>query len=110
MAAKLVNDVKGVMKENNRTTIEELRSAWIAGPMSACAAGLSNQEGGSNVVDNCCDTDSSLGIRAGEQLHDGWVHPYFDCARYSSDLDQRHHGSETRVNDFQVVICHSYIE
>jgi hypothetical protein len=68
--------------------------------MSAWATGLSNQEGGPNVVDNRGDTDNPLGVRAGEQLHDGWVHPYFACARNCSGLDQRHLGPETRVNVF----------
>ena len=61
-------------------------------------------------MDNRCDIDSSLGARAGEQLHDGRVHPYFACARDSSDLDQCHHGPETLINNFLVLICHSYIE
>ena len=51
-------------------------------------------------MDNRCDTDSPLGVRAGEQLHPGRVHPYFACARNSSDLDQCHHGPKTWVNDY----------
>ena len=34
-------------------------------------------------MDDCCDTDSSLGVRAGEQLHDGRVHsPSADTCYY----------------------------
>jgi hypothetical protein len=48
-------------------------------------------------VDDRCDTDSSLGAGAGEQLHDGWVHPYFAGARACRDRDRRHSGPETVV-------------
>jgi osmotically-inducible protein OsmY len=63
--------------------------------MSAWATGLSNQKGGPYVVDDRCDIDSSLGTRAGQQLHDGRVHPYFACARTCSNRDQRHSGTES---------------
>ena len=57
--------------------------------------GLDNQKGGPYVVDNRCDTDSSLGAGAGEQLHDGWVRPYFAGDRIGSNRDRRHSGPET---------------
>ncbi len=38
-------------------------------------------------MDNRCDTDNSVGARAGEQLHDGRVysHPAGNCSSYSND-------------------------
>ena len=56
---------------------------------------LSNQKGGLYVVDNRGDTDSSLGAGAGEQLHDGRVHPYFACGRTCRGRNQRHSGPKT---------------
>jgi len=70
----------------------------------------SNPEGESYVVDDCCDTDSPLGIRAGEQLHDGRVYPYFACARNCSGGAQHHSGPEAWVNDSQILIYRSYGE
>jgi hypothetical protein len=46
-------------------------------------------------VDDRCDTDSSLGVGAGQQLHHGRVHPYFARARNCSNRDQRHSGTES---------------
>ena len=51
-------------------------------------------------MDDRSNTDNSVGTRAGEQLHDGWVHTYLACGRTCSGRDQRHSGPETRVNDF----------
>src|SRR3990170_5063343 len=46
-------------------------------------------------VDDCCDTDNSVGDRAGEQLHDGRVnlHPAGNC-HYRSAA-QHHSGAKT---------------
>ena len=52
-------------KEPDDHRVVEFRYAWIAGPMSVWAMGLSNPEGGPNVVDNRCGTDNSVGTRAG---------------------------------------------
>jgi hypothetical protein len=60
-------------------------------------------------VDDCCDTDSPLGVRAGEQLHHGRVHPYFACARTCRGRDQRHSGPETWVIDLPILIFRSYM-
>ena len=35
-----------------------------------------NQEGRSNVVDDCCGTGNFVAIGAGEWLYDGFVHPH----------------------------------
>ena len=48
-------------------------------------------------MDDCCDTDSPLGVRDGEQLHNGWVHPYFDCDRNCCGVDQDHPGTKNLV-------------
>ena len=32
-------------------------------------------------MDDCCNTDNFVAAGDGEQLHDGWVHPCFDCDR-----------------------------
>jgi hypothetical protein len=77
--------------------------------MRAWATVMGKPEGGPNVVDDRCGTDSSVGTRAGEQLHDGWVYPYFACARDCSGGDQRHSGAEICVNDLPILICRSYI-
>ena len=61
-------------------------------------------------MDNRCSTASSVGTRAGEQLHDGRVHPYFACARNYSDRDQRYPGKTAWVNDLQALICPDYTE
>ena len=61
-------------------------------------------------MDDCRNTDSPLGVRAGEQLYHGRVYPYFACARDCSGLDQRNPGPEAWVNDLQVLIGCSYIE
>ena len=52
-------------------------------------------KGISYVMDNCCSTDTSVGTRAGEQLHDGWVYPYFACDRNCSGVDQDYPGPKT---------------
>ena len=46
-------------------------------------------------MDDCCDTDNSVGDRAGEQLHDGRVnsHPAGNC-HYRSAA-QHHSGAKT---------------
>ena len=77
--------------------------------MSAWSTGLSNREGGPNVVDNRCGTDSSVGTWVCEQLHDGRVHPYFACDRNCRSVDQSHSGPETFINDLQILICCSCI-
>jgi hypothetical protein len=50
-------------------------------------------------VDNCCDTDRSLGIRPGEQLHDGRVHPHFACDRNYSGADKDHSRAKDSLTD-----------
>jgi hypothetical protein len=59
-------------------------------------------------VDNRCGTTSSMGTRAGEQLHYGWIHPYFACARNYCDCDQCHPGTKTWINDLQALICRNF--
>jgi len=48
-------------------------------------------------MDNRFDIDNFVGAGAGEQLHDGWIHPYFDCDRYCSGVDQNNSGPENLV-------------
>ena len=40
-----------------------------------------NQEGGLNVVDNCCGTGNYVAVGVGEWLYDGFVHPHSLCSR-----------------------------
>jgi len=50
-------------------------------------------------------TDNSVGAGAGEQLHDGWIHPYFDCDRYCNGLDQSNSGPENLVTSRSLAIA-----
>ena len=54
-------------------------------------------------MDNCSDTDNFVGYRAGEQLHDRWVHshPAGNCHYYGAG--QHHPGAKTSwiKKDFQ---------
>ena len=95
-------------KETDDHRVVEPGYAWIAGPMSAWALGLRKPKGGSYVVDNRCGTDSSMGARAGEQLHHGWVYPYFARAGNCSDRAQRHPGTKSLTNDLRSLFCRSY--
>jgi hypothetical protein len=54
-------------------------------------------KGGPYVVDNRGGTDNSVAAGAGEQLYDGWVHPYFDRDRHCRGVDQNHSGPETSL-------------
>ena len=36
---------------------------------------------------------NSLGSRIGEQLHDGWIHPHFNCNRDCSGSDPGYQGA-----------------
>ena len=65
--------------------------------MSALATGPSNPEGGPNAVDNRRGTDNSVAPGVGEQLHDGWVHPYFACDRHRRGVGQNHPGEKSLV-------------
>jgi hypothetical protein len=76
--------------------------------MSACAKGLSNPEGGPNVVDDRCGTVNSVVAGVGEQLHDGRVYPYFAGDRNRCGVDQNHSGTKTVVNDLRILIPRSY--
>lgn len=55
-------------------------------------------------MDNRCGIAGSVGSRAGEQLHDGWIYPYIARARNYSYCDQPHSGTKTWVNDLKVII------
>ena len=72
------------------------------------ATDLSNPEGGSHVVDNSCNTAGSVAAGVGEQLHHGWVHPYF--AHFSSHRADSRLISETMtcVNDLELLIWLGY--
>ena len=50
-------------------------------------------------MDDRCNTDNSVGTWAGEQLHDGWVHPYFACDRNCCGIDQGHSGAKNPLAD-----------
>ncbi len=58
-------------------------------------------------MDDRCDTDNSVGDRAGEQLHHGRVYsrPAGNC--YYRGADQNNSGTKTSINDLQVLICRS---
>jgi hypothetical protein len=56
-----------------------------------------NPEGVSHVRNNCISIDSSVGTRAGEQLHHGWVHPCFSRARTYRVPGKHHSGTQNRV-------------
>jgi hypothetical protein len=72
--AKLDKSVKTQM------TMEVDKSREARRPLLAGDGGTSRQwnhgqpKGESYVVDDCCNTDSSVAAGAGQQLHDGWVH------------------------------------
>jgi hypothetical protein len=59
-------------------------------------------KGGSHVVDDCGNTDSSVAAGIGMQLHDGRVNPYsagdchYRCAR-------RCHSGATRIENIPLV-------
>ena len=46
-------------------------------------------------MDDRCGTDNSVGTRAGEQLHDGRVYPYFARDRNCSGIDKSHSRAKT---------------
>ena len=50
-------------------------------------------------MDNSCDIVSSLASGVGKQLHDGWVHPYFDRDRNCSGVDKSHSGAKSHIVD-----------
>ena len=50
-------------------------------------------------MDDRCGTDNSVVAGAGEQLHDGWVHPYFACHRNRCSVDQNHSGAKNPLAD-----------
>ena len=58
---------------------------------------MSNEKGGSDVMDDCCNTHNSMATGAGERLYDGFVysHPAGHCHHRRSG--QIHSGAETVV-------------
>ncbi len=48
-------------------------------------------------MDDRCGTDNSVVAGVGEQLHDGWVHPYFAGDRNRRGVDQDHPGTKNCV-------------
>ena len=75
-------------------------------------SGNDQSKGGAYVVDNCSNTDHSLGTGAGEQLHDGrfYSHPAGRCHYYCAG--QSHTGAETHlkrsINGICAVKCIAY--
>lgn len=64
--------------------------------MNAWGTG-SKQEGGQNVVDDSRNTDSFVATGAGEQLHHGWVHPYFDRDSDCCCVDKDHSRQKSNI-------------
>ena len=77
----------------------------LSGSMQAREALCHITKGGCHDLDDLCDTRDTLAVGVGEQLHDGWIHPYF--ARRSSHCAGSRSLSEamTAANTFQVLIC-----
>ena len=63
---------------------------------------MSNQEGGSHVVDYCCSADNFVASGISEQLHDGRIHPYFAGHRNHRAGSRPHSGAKIRINDLLI--------
>ena len=61
-------------------------------------------------MDDRCGVADPVGARAGEQLYDGWVRPYFACGGTGSYRDQHHSGTKTRVDHVPVLMCPGCLE
>ena len=58
-------------------------------------------------MDNRCGTDRSMAAGVGEQLHHGWVHPYFAGDRDRSCIGQDHSGEKSHLtakDQFQMLL------
>lgn len=66
-------------------------------------------EGGSHDLDNLCSPIDPVALGVSDQLHDGWIHPYF--AHHSSHCAGTWPLSEamTAEDYLRVLICSSYI-
>lgn len=60
-------------------------------------------------MDDLCDPRDTLAVGVSEQLHDGWVHPYFACRRSHCAGGRPLSEAMTAANGLQVLICRSYI-
>ena len=70
--------------------------------MQKPAVEMSNQEGGSNVVDDCCNTHNSMAAGAGDRLHDGLFYSYPTGRCHHRRAGQSHSGAEARLNDLLI--------
>jgi hypothetical protein len=64
--------------------------------------GMSNQEGGSHVVDNCCSTVNFVAVGVGEWLYDGLFNSYPACRGHHRSDNRRHSGATTCINDLLI--------
>ena len=63
---------------------------------------MSNQKGGSHVVDNCCGTGNFVAAGAGDRLYDGLFYPYPAGHRNRCGGDRGHSGAKTWINDLPI--------
>ena len=55
-------------------------------------------------MDDRCDTRHTMGVRAGKQLHDGRIHPYFACRSSHCAGGRALSEAMTPANDLQALI------
>jgi len=55
-------------------------------------------KGESHVIDDCCNTDSSVAAGAGDRLYDGLFYSYPAGCCYHSRAGQGHSGTTSAVN------------
>jgi hypothetical protein len=66
------------------------------------AMSLNNPEGGTNVVDDCCNTDSSVAAGIGKWLYDGLFYSYPAGHRNCYGADWGHSGAKIWINDLLI--------
>ncbi len=50
-------------------------------------------------MDNRSSIDNSVDTRAGEQLHDGWIHPYIASDRTYCSVGKSYSGAKNHIVD-----------
>ena len=72
-SAILYSDVKSVENQTDGRLTDGRHESASAGSESAIG------EGGSYVMDNCCDTHNSLAAGSGDRLYHGFVYSHSLC-------------------------------
>ena len=62
-------------------------------------------EGCYHDLDDLCSTRDTMASGISEQLHDGWIHPYFAGHRNHRAGSRPHSGATIRINDLLIRTC-----